>query len=187
MRTALPLLLFAAASSAPIAAAEPVRVPSFHSVQLRGGGHVTIRPAAVQRVVLLSGSQSYTGFRVDGRGRLEISACNSRCPRNYRLEILIESPSLPDVGITGGGKISAANGFRGQRSLAAAISGGGQIDVRSVPANRISAAINGGGQILVRPRAKLAAVVNGGGSIRYWGNPQVSKVVNGGGSVVRAE
>jgi putative autotransporter adhesin-like protein len=184
MRHALPLLAFALATSAPLAAAEIAPVAPFRSVQLSGGGTVTVRPATVQRVTLVSGSSQFTTMRVDRQGKLEINACNDRCPHNYRLEIVIDSPRLPDVAINGGGRIVAAPGFRPQSQISAAVSGGGSIDLRSVAGESVSAAVNGGGQILVRPRVRLAGAVNGGGTIRFWGNPHVSSVVNGGGRVV---
>ena len=185
MRHVLPLLAFAFVASAPVAAAEIISVPQFRSVQLRGGGHVTIRPGPVQRVSLVSGSTQFTEMRVRPNGKLEIDACNARCPRNYRLEVVIESPTVPDVAVNGGGAIGAASGFGAQQQLSAAISGGGSIDVRSVPADSVSAAVNGGGEIRVQPRTRLSGAVNGGGVIRYWGNPQVASIVNGGGRILR--
>ena len=185
MRTVFPIFALAFAISAPVLAADAVPVPHFQSVELRGGGDLSIVPGPVQRVTILSGSTEFTSFRVLRDGKLRIDACNERCPRNYPLYIRIESPTVPDVAIAGGGTIHTSAGFAPQHQLSAAIMGGGKIDVRSVAANDVSAAINGGGKIYVRPGAKLSAAVNGGGDVYYSGNPQVSMAVRGGGDVLR--
>lgn len=187
MRSLLPLLAFASALSVPAIAAEVIPVPQFGSVQLRGGGEVILRHAPVQRVTIVEGSSQYTRIRMVRDGQLEIDACNARCPRNYDLQVLIESPRVPVVAVSGGGSITAERGFRPQERITAAVSGGGEIDIRAVPVGTVSAAINGGGDIQVQPRSSLAGAVNGGGVIRYWGNPTVSSVVNGGGLIRRGQ
>jgi hypothetical protein len=186
MRILLPVVV-AAALALPVQthAAETVPVPAFRSIDLRGGGDVTIVPGPVQRVTIVAGSSRFTHIYLAKEGQLRIDACNRQCPRNYPLQIRIESPSMPSVAIAGGGTIVAARGFAPQHQLWAAIKGGGTIDVRSVQANDVSAAVSGGGTIFVRPRATLSAAVQGGGDIRYSGNPQVSMAVSGGGDVRR--
>lgn len=183
MRSVVPLFTFAFMASAPAVAAEYVPVPAFRSVELRGGGDVTLRAGPVQRVTMLEGSSQVSRIYVARDGELRIDACNYRCPRNYRLRVEIQSPRVPDVAIAGGGSIRAAGGFPAEGRVAAAIHGGGAIDLRSVEARDVTAAVNGGGNISVRPRARLTAAVNGGGDIRYWGNPAVTMAVHGGGTV----
>jgi hypothetical protein len=185
MRSTLPLFALALAISAPAAATEVVPVQPFRSVELRGGGEVTLVPGPVQRVTILNGSSRFTHVYLRRDGQLRIDACNESCPRHYDLQIRIESPRAPDVAISGGGSIVASSGFSPQSQLSAAIEGGGMIDVRSVLATAVSAAVDGGGRILVRPRATLSAAVRGGGDIRYSGDPQVSMAVSGGGDVSR--
>ena len=185
MRSILALFAFAFVTAAPVAAAEIVAVPAFRSIQLRGGGEVVVRPGPVQRVTLVTGSSRFTGVRVDRSG-LVIDACSGPCPRNYDLRIEVQSPHLPDLAISGGGTIRAANGFAPQRDLAAAVSGGGEINVRAIDLRNLSAAVNGGGLIRGGRPAMLSAAINGGGEIRYAGNPQVSSAISGGG-VVRRE
>jgi len=187
MRSIAPIFAFALAVSAPVLATEVVPVPAFHSVELRGGGDILVVPGSVQRVTLVQGSTRFTRFHMGRDGRLRIDACNALCPRNYPLQIRIESPRVPDVAIAGGGTIRATGGFAPQSALAAAIKGGGTIDLRSVEARDVSAAVDGGGDIYVHPRASLLAAVNGGGDIHYAGNPQVSMAVNGGGDVSRGD
>jgi hypothetical protein len=185
MQSVFPIFALAFAISAPALAADAVPVPHFQSIELRGGGDVSIVPGPVERVTVVNGSTRFTSFRVVRDGKLQIDACNERCPRQYNLQIRIESPTVPNVAIAGGGTIRTGGGFAPQSGLAAAVRGGGTIDVRSVAARDVSAAINGGGDIYVRPRATLSAAVNGGGDIHYSGNPQVSMVVRGGGDVRR--
>ena len=186
MRSIVPLFAFAFAASAPVVAAEHVHVPGFRSVELRGGGDVTLRSGPVQRVTIVEGSSQVTRIYVVRDRKLRIDVCDNRCPRNYRLRVDIQSPGVPDVAIAGGGKIQASGGFPSQRQVAVAVDGGGNIDLRSIDATHVTAAVNGGGHITVRPRSRLTAAVNGGGAIRYWGDPQVTMVVHGGGTVRRA-
>jgi len=183
MRSIVPLFAFAVAASVPALAAEYVQVPSFRSVELRGGGDVTLRPGPAQRVTILEGSAQVSRIYVARAGQLRIDMCNNRCPRQYRLRVEIQSPRAPDVAIAGGGTIRALGGFPGQGRLAAAVHGGGAIDLRAVDASDVTAAVNGGGDISVRPRTRLTAAVNGGGEIRYLGNPAVTMAVHGGGAV----
>jgi len=185
MRSFLPLFAVALATSAPALATEVVPVSAFRSVQLRGGGELSIRPGPVQLVTIVEGSARITRFRVQRDGQLRIDVCDRNCPRNYRLRVQIQSPYAPDVAIAGGGLIRAAGGFPAQRRLSAAISGGGKIDVLAVSAGSVNAAVHGGGLIAVRARSNLSAAVNGGGEVRYAGNPAVSSAINGGGAVRR--
>lgn len=185
MRSIAPLFAIALLGSAPLLAAEVVPVPAFQSVQLRGGGSVVVRPGPAQRVTIVNGSSRFTHIYMSRPRELRIDACNSRCPRNYDLRIEIQSPRMPNVGIQGGGSIVAASGFAPQNDLAAAVDGGGQINVRSVRAGEVSAAVNGGGKIAAAPVRSLSAAIHGGGEIAYSGNPAVSSAVSGGGAVHR--
>ena len=187
MRSLLPLFATALALAAPALAAETVPAGPFRSLELRGGGEVTVRPGPVQRVTIVEGSSQISRFRVVGDGKLQIDVCDDNCPRQYRLRVEVESPHAPDVAIAGGGLIHAVGGFAPQSRLAVAIRGGGKIDMVPVSASSVSAAIHGGGLISVAARSTLAAAVNGGGEIRYSGNPRVSSAINGGGAVRRLD
>lgn len=171
-------------------AAETVSLPRFEGIELRGGGSVVLRRGPVQRVTLVEGSSSHTGLRVEARGRggadrLVIDACKVQCPRNYRLRIEIVTPDLSAVAVDGGGRIDVARGFSPRRHVSAAVNGGGQIDLRALPARDVSAAVNGGGHLQVAASGSLAAAVNGGGAILYWGDPQVTSSIHGGGAVTK--
>lgn len=169
---------------------QPIPVGHFDTVELNGGGIVTMREGPVQQVTILRGSPEYTDIHVEPNGsrqRLVIHACNTRCPETYRLEIEVVTPRLDGLAVNGGGQITAAPGFAPSQELAAAVHGGGVIDLRAAPARDVAAAVNGGGLIRVSASRDLTAAVNGGGEIRYWGNPSVTSAVHGGGRVVRGE
>lgn len=183
MRSIVPLFAFAIAAAAPALAVEPVPVPPFRSIELHGGGIVTITPAAAQRVTLLEGSTQFTRLRVEHDGKLVVDSCYQQCPRDYHLRIQIESPRVVGLAIEGGGVMTTANGFAPQNELGVAVNGGGKIDARSIEAGHVGAAVNGGGLIMVRARSALGATVNGGGEIRYWGDPAVATSIHGGGGV----
>ena len=185
VRSIVPLFTCALLAAAPALADELVPVPHFGSVELRGGGEVVVQRGPVQRVTLLEGSSRYTRVRVIRGDKLAIDVCDSSCPHNYRLRVLVESPNVPNLAIDGGGKISTAGGFGGQSEVVAAISGGGVIDATSVSAAKATAAVEGGGEIRVRAVRTLTAAIDGGGVIRYWGDPQVTSAIDGGGVVRR--
>ena len=185
MRSILPVFAVALTVAVPAFALESVPVPAFRSVELRGGGEVIVRPGATQRVAILEGSSAVTRFRVERDGQLRIDVCNNNCPRNYRLRVEIQSPSSPDLAISGGGVIHAAGGFAPQAQLSAAVRGGGLIDARNVLAGTVDAAVQGGGKIAVNAKVNLQAAVQGGGEVTYVGNPAVTSAIAGGGAVRR--
>ena len=176
-RTSLAILATVMAAS-PVSAEGPVAVPRFHSVELQGGGQVTLRHGAVQRVTLVRGNEEVTSFTVE-RGQLEIEACARRC-RDYDLEVEIITPDIDALAIRGGGAIRAAGSFPAKSDLAVAVSGGGALDVREIAANDVAASISGGGLIRTHARNSLAASINGGGSVRYVGEPERTLSINGG-------
>jgi Putative auto-transporter adhesin, head GIN domain len=183
MRSIVPLFAAAFAISAPVLAAEVVPVGQFRSVELHGGGVISVVPGPGQQVTIVEGSSQFTRMYLEADGKLRIDTCNDRCPNLYRLRIEIRSPRVPDLAVDGGGQIVTQGGFSPQSRRAAAVNGGGKIDVRSVDAQNVSAAVNGGGELLVHARSMLSAAVNGGGVVHYWGNPTATTVVHGGGAV----
>lgn len=182
MRSIAPLFVVAFVASAPALAAEPIPVPQFDSVELRGGGSVAVVPGPGERVTLVEGSTQFTRFHVRGR-QLVIDACDDRCPQHYRLRVQIESPRVPDLAVSGGGEIAVAPGFRPQHALNAAANGGGSIDARALEASDVAAAVNGGGELQVHAASTLSGAVSGGGLVRYWGNPRVTTAIQGGGDI----
>jgi hypothetical protein len=153
----------AIAVAAPLAATAQTVMPvdKFTSVELHGGGTITIRQGPVQRVTMVSG---------DPGG-------------SHHLDVEIETPVLNGVGIHGGGHITAHGAFPAQSAVSAVIHGGGDIDMKDVPAQSASAAIHGGGKISVAAQNNLSAEIYGGGAIRYIGQPAVNSTIHGGGTV----
>ena len=162
-----------------------IQVRPFSSIALPEGGHVILRPSATQRVTLVRGSLDYTRMSVTNRGALVIDKCFRKCPRGYRLELEILSPSVSRLSLANGGSIQSLGSFPRQSSLAVEVSHGGRIDVRSMVARSVTASVNHGGRILTAPQASLVASVTQGGAIFYWGDAQVTQSINHGGVVTR--
>ncbi|HWD28921.1 MAG TPA: DUF2807 domain-containing protein [Rhizomicrobium sp.] len=185
MRASL-LLSAVLLTAGPALADQSVAVGPFRVVALAGGGHVEVKPGATQSVILTKGSTEFTTIRVESNGTLDIEACNGRCPEHYDLDVVITTPNITGVSIKGGGDIHVAPGFK-LGEFDAAVTGGGRIDARDVPAQRVNAAVTGGGRIAVTANSALNAAVEGGGSIAYWGKPTVNQAVDGGGSIKAGE
>jgi hypothetical protein len=183
----LPILLGSAlAATAPLSAAEPLAVPHFDSIELRGGGDVTLAPGPVQRVTILEGDASSARIHVDGERKLVIEACGGDCRPNLSLHIRVEAPRIPDaLAVHGGGAIHVDPGFPHVEDVAVAVEGGGIIDIRALNAEDVAAAVQAGGRIFTRPLSSLAAAINLGGEIHYSGDAQVSTSIDGGGKVLR--
>lgn len=191
MKPNLPVLAFLATLAAPLVAtaATVVPVPPFDTIELKGGGHVTLVHGPAQQVQLLKGNTQRTRFHVepDEPDKLIIDACDSGCWGRYDLEVQIVTPEIHGVAVSGGGAIDANRGFPPASRLSAAVEGGGTIDVRAIAAAKATAAIEGGGDIRVNANNSLTAAINGGGRIRYSGNPRVTEAVNGGGSISKID
>jgi hypothetical protein len=172
------------AAAAPAAAQTPVRVPTFDSLELRGGGEVIVRHGREQRVTILGGDPNLASITVDPDHDLVIRPCRSSC-RNQRLRVEVITPELDAIAIHGGGEIRTEAGFPQRRVLALAVNGGGNLEARSMRADTVAGAVNGGGRIRTSPVRTLAAAIHGGGAISYTGDPSTTVSVNGGGAVTR--
>ncbi|HKD21694.1 MAG TPA: DUF2807 domain-containing protein [Rhizomicrobium sp.] len=170
-------------TAVPVAEGGVVSVPPFDSVELRGGGHVTLRYGDTQRVTLVRGSAQVTRFAIEDGRKLSIDACEDNCPSDYDLEVEIVTPRITGAAVTGGGKIVGESGFPAQGQIVAAVDGGGNVDLHAIDTETAQAAVSGGGHILVHADRELTAAVNGGGSIRYTGKAAVTSAINGGGSI----
>jgi hypothetical protein len=180
--------LFAAAAvlaAVPALASAETVVPveKFSSVELHGGGTITIRQAPVQKVTIVEATSDRARVEVVGDGRLILAPCRGACWGPNHFNVLVETPVMTSVSIMGGGHIVGEGNFAPQGSVSAVIHGGGVIDLKSMPAQSASAAIHGGGKIIVAAQSALSASIAGGGSIRYVGHPSVSTSIHGGGSV----
>jgi Putative auto-transporter adhesin, head GIN domain len=184
MRFAPWLLAVALAATPAIASAETVvPVQKFTGVELHGGGSINIHQGPVQRVTLVQGDPAVAVFEVNDRGRLIVTSCRGFCWGIHHFEVDIETPDLNAAEIHGGGRIVAKGAFTPQSAVSVAINGGGDIDLKDVPAQSASAAIHGGGKILIAAQNSLEAEIYGGGVIRYAGHPTVNSSIHGGGSV----
>ncbi len=182
MRWILAALLLIGCAPAPAAAQTPLDVGPFESVELHGGGTITIREGAVQAVRLIEGDRASVTATVDN-GRLSIGRCRD-CPHR-RLRVEIVTPSLESLSVRDGGTIALEGRFADRPRLDLAVGHGGRIDARPLAADEVAAAIAHGGQILTHARRRLDAAVTQGGMIVYWDRPSVSPAIAGGGGVVR--
>jgi hypothetical protein len=185
MRIALTVIALLGLIAVP-ALAEDVSVGHFDQVELDGGGHVQVKYGPVQKVTLLKGSTQYTKFAIRHDKQLEIKACQWHCPADYSVDVEIVTPFINGASIDGGGHIVIASGFPAQHDLAAAIDGGGSLNLDALTADVVNAAIDGGGHIQVSAKQSLRASIDGGGLITYRGDPQVMSAIDGGGAVTRA-
>jgi hypothetical protein len=167
-------------------AQEAGQTARFNSMEVSGGAHVTLRPAATHSVRLLEGSTQLSRVDVSSAGTLVIDKCRSKCPKGYVLELEVFTPSLTRISVGHGGRVQSRAGFRRQAELAVEVNQGGLIDVRSIAADRVTASVNQGGGILTTPRNSLTASVTHGGNITYWGDPQVRSSVDHPGAVQKA-
>ena len=188
MRVSALLLSLAALAVGP-ASAQPAVAPgpaSFTSIELRGGGTVTVRHGPTRQVAVRSENPGRP-LRIEGN-QLLIDRCTAPCRRGHRIDVEIVTPELSRVAISDGGRLVViGDDFPRQASIAASVSSGGLIDIRSVEAGRVSAAIEHGGGILARPERELVANIAHGGNVTYWGDPTVRSSVVRGGAVQRGD
>jgi hypothetical protein len=163
--------------------AVPAQAAPFDSIELRGGGTVTVRHGDVQRVTVISGDPS-RDVRSEG-GRLVIDPCIERCRHGHHLEVEIVTPAIGRLAVRDGGLIQIVGEFPAQPEVAAAVSDGGTIDIRRLEASAVAASVSQGGRILTRPARALRASVSSGGVVTYWGDAQVTSSIRHGGAVVR--
>lgn len=182
MRASILMLAALAAFSAGAEAQAPA-ASNFQSVELRGGGTVTVRHAPARRVIVRSGGAG-RAIRYEG-DKLVIDRCARPCPGGHRIDVEIATPRLAGLAVADGGLIQLDGGFPAQAEVAAAVSSGGTIDMRRLGAAHVTAAVVQGGRILASAGRELTAAVLDGGMVTYWGNPKVTSSVRRGGAVVR--
>lgn len=188
MRCSILLLPFLALSGS--ASAQPVDASSsasadFRSIELRGGGLVTVRHGPERRVTVLRANPDRP-IRTEG-DRLVIDECRRPCPRGHRIEVEIVTPELSGLAVAHGGRILVVDGFDSQPALVVSVSNGGVIDARPLEATSVAAAIDNGGLIFARPGRSLTASISNGGNVTYWGSPSVTSSIDQGGVVERGD
>jgi len=181
MRKPMLLIPLLAAFAGSASAQVPAGAENFRAIELRGGGIVTVRHGPTRQVSVI-GDNPGRIIRAE-HGRLIIDRCARGCARNHRFKVEIVTPELDTVAVSDGGLIEVGEGFARQRTLTAAVSQGGVIDMRALEADDVTAAVQQGGRILVHPTRELTGAVSHGGVITYWGDPQVVSSVSDGGVV----
>ena len=180
------LILAVLASLAPAAQAQaPAAASTFQSIELRGGGTVTVRHGPVRRVAVRSGGAG-RAIRYEG-DKLVIDRCRRPCPAGHRIEVEVTAPRLAGLAVADGGLIQLVDGFPPQAEVAAAVSSGGSIDMRRLDAAHVTAAVSQGGSIFASAGRELTAAVLDGGIVTYWGDPKVTSSVRRGGAVVKGK
>jgi hypothetical protein len=190
IRTLLPTLALAALAPSVALAEQVISVPPFRGIELHGGGEATLRHGDRQRVMLIKGDPSLAEIRVTRDGNLVLSPCDSDhhwCWGEHQLEVEVTTPAVAAISVHGGGDLKAERGFPTQPSLALTVNGGGDADLRALPADDVSVEVHGGGDADVRAERTLTADVHGGGDVHYWGHPEVRSSTHGGGSVESGE
>lgn len=190
IRTVLPALALAALAPSAALADQVIDVPPFRSIELHGGGEAALRHGDRQRVVLIKGDPAIAEIRVTRDGNLALSPCDSDhhwCWGNHELKVEVTTPAIAAISVHGGGDLRAERGFPNQPSLELSVHGGGNVDVRALPADNVSVAVHGGGDAKLRAERTLTADVHGGGEVRFWGHPQVSSSTHGGGEIKSGE
>lgn len=180
--TALPLLLAGSAL-----AGTDVPLAPFTAIEAHGGADVIFHHGATQRVTLVEGDLKVSDLKVV-HGELVIDTCKLwsfwQCPRHYNLKIDIVSPRIDRIEVHGGSDVNAEGTFPRQPTISVEAHGGGDIDVRAIPADKARAEVHGGGDIHLGEVGALTAEAHGGGDITYKGNPHpLVSEVHGGGSV----
>lgn len=187
IKTILPALALAVLVPSLAHAGQTMNVAPFKSIELHGGGEVALRHGDRQRVVLIKGDPAIAQIEVNGDGTLVLSPCRHWCWGNHELQVEVTTPSVTAIAVHGGGELKAQAGFPKQPSLDLSVHGGGDVDLRALPAEEITAEVHGGGDAQVHAERTLNAHVHGGGDLRYWGHPRVNSSTNGGGSIESGE
>lgn len=171
--------------SAPAAAQTPVDVSGFDSIRLEGGGTVSVRHGAAQRVSFTASRPELVDIEVE-RGTLVIRPCRRNCT-DQRLSVEVTMPEIDAAAIHGGGRLMIGGGFPARGDLALAVHGGGRLDAEAVPAHDVAVAIHGGGTVQIGAPASLAVAIHGGGRVLHCGRVEDRTVsIHGGGTIERS-
>ncbi|HKY92105.1 MAG TPA: M56 family metallopeptidase, partial [Nevskiaceae bacterium] len=181
------LMLVLATVSAVASPAEQAGIPltkPFSAVELRNGGRVTLIHGETQSVKLLRGDPDQALIAADGKGRLVLDHCKVwDCAAVHNFEVEVTTPSLAEIAVSEGGVMQTRDGFPHQSQVKLAVSNGGMVDVRTLPASNVTASVHSGGRIFSKPASSLMATVEQGGNVTYWGEPLVHESIRFGGVV----
>lgn len=162
--------------------ANAVAPEGFESIELQGGGIVTVRHGPT-RTVTVTFKNPDRPIRSDG-DRLVIAPCSGVC-RDKHIEVDIVTPAVSRLAVTDSGIIHVVGDFPRQAAVAASVTNGGTLDIRWLEADSVSASVSHGGRILARPGRHLAASISDDGNITYWGDATVTSSVQRGDAIVR--
>jgi hypothetical protein len=180
-KTCVALVSFATAATAS-SASTFIPQPRFDGISIAGGGEVIIRRGSSHGIRIVRGDPAaleITSTRQSGLSiRCRPNACRHLAPR-----VEVTTPFAGALAVNGGGYMLVERGFGPQRDLALSVRDGGHIDTTALAASSVAASVSGGGNIETRAGASLAASVRGGGAISYYGAPRVATSIQGGGAV----
>ena len=183
MRRSILLFPLASVLTGPASGQPTAQSLSFQSIELQGGGIVTVRHGPTRQVTV-SYENPDRPIRTVG-DRLVIAPCSGECPRGHHIEVEVVTPAVSRVAVTDGGILHVVGDFPRQAAATASVSSGGTVDVRWLEASKVAASVSNGGRILARPGRELTARISDGGSITYWGDAAVTSSVRRGGVVVQ--
>ncbi|MAK60767.1 MAG: hypothetical protein CMK09_07295 [Ponticaulis sp.] len=152
------------------------------SVSLRGGGEIIIKRGDVHAFENTGTSEGWQYGYDDGG---IVVGCDKDCRRSGDASATVYMTELEDIALTGGGSMRTEGQFDHVRELNLAITGGGEIQAETAPADEVNVSIVGGGEISVAAERELNVSIVGGGQINYLGSPEINRSIIGGGSVER--
>lgn len=175
---------------------------SFRGVSLNAPFTVSWQQAEATSVAVIATApvQAKVKVHVDSKGHLQIGTTGSLFTRQ-KIEVVIKSPSLDMVSVTGSGTLSAVDiktdeliarvsgsgdlSLSGEVStLNASCSGSGDLVARDIKADIVAVTVTGSGDAEVFAQTSIAAKVSGSGDLDIYGHPLLRNVsVQGSGSV----
>lgn len=155
---------------------------TIRSVEIKGGGEFLIQKGDTHTFENTGTSE---GWQYGYDGDRIVVGCDSACRKSGNSKATITLVELNTIALTGGGSVVVEGAFPAVTEFDVALTGGGDINALSVPADEVNVAIVGGGDISVFAQDELNVSIIGGGSITYDGNPEVNRSIIGGGSVDR--
>ena len=184
--TALSACVFsdAGADSLVPAVDRQMELSDFDSIELLGGGDITIRYDS-EYSFTNTGSPEVWKLTLE-KGNLVLGCPKDQCKGRITRTAVITLPRLENLSLKGGGDITVEGDFPASDSLNISLFGGGDIDAYAIDAEDVNISIKGGGDISVSASDNLNISILGGGDISYRGSPRVSKSIIGGGDVHKA-
>jgi len=163
-----------------------ITLPSFETVEIKGGGKFYFHYSPHFNKMQLKGDNScimQTEHSVSSN-KLTIWP-NSELLEACNFEIHIFTSTLTEIQQDGGGIIVINDGFAPVSQFACRINGGGIIEMTALKVDALYASIKGGGKVSAQVTKTIQAKINGGGIISYLGEPAIASDISGGGIIKR--